>query len=156
MAVSTWRLHQRFSPTEQPPIPTATHTCTHRSQQPAASPRSYLCFWPIGCGLEVSGATSLGLINLLERPTDLRKTCLLTIVLICYKEYLKVWINSQMKRYIGQGPQEGAAVLLEFGVWQEGVWKHAGSPGWPRRCPTEFVWRLRYIVMTNYFIGHWQ
>ena len=44
---------------------------THTSE----SPRSSLCFWPIGYRSEVPMTPSLGLINLLEQLTGLRNIC---------------------------------------------------------------------------------
>ena len=58
-------------------------------QTPVASPGCYLCFWPTGYKSEVPRTSSSGPTDLVERLTELRKTHVLTRLLIYYKRILK-------------------------------------------------------------------
>ena len=64
--------------------------------------------WPAAYQLEVPMTPSLGLINLLERFTELRKT-LTYIYQFIIKDIVKNRKNSQMKRYIEWGPEGSRA-----------------------------------------------
>ena len=59
-----------------------------------------LCFWLTGDKSEVSTTPTLGSINLAHRTQE---THLLTRLQTYHKGYWRMWINSQMKKYIWRG-----------------------------------------------------
>lgn len=103
------------------PTPTtATRARTHTFQKLAGRPHSYLCLWPTGCGLESLKIPSLDSINFLEWLIELRKARYSLYYSFITKIW-EIWINSQMKRHTGQSPSEGAFILMELGVWEDGM-----------------------------------
>ena len=85
-------------------------------QMPVTSPGCYLCFWPTGYKSEVPMTPSLDSINLLEWFTELRKPVYSLDYQFVTKGYEKIQINSLMKRYIGQGPQQRSVCSMELGA----------------------------------------
>ena len=59
---------------------------------------------------------SLDSINLLEWFTELRKPVYSLDYQFVTKGYEKIQINSLMKRYIGQGPQQRSVCSMELGA----------------------------------------
>lgn len=49
-------------------------------------------------------------------------------------------------------------MLVLFGAWHAGTWKCSGFPTWTlsEPLPFGFLWRLHYLGMLDYIIGHWQ
>ena len=77
-----------------------------------ASPGCYLCFRPTIYASEVLRTPSFGMANSLECLTKLKKLVYSVYLLINYKECLRVWINNQMERYIGQSLGEKHGVSM--------------------------------------------
>lgn len=125
---------------------------------PLQMPGCYLCFWPGSYKLYVWTTPFSGLINFLEQVTELKKS----VYSFDYCFIAKIRINSQMEKYIGQGPEWRG--FSPHGAWglPGDTWKWSGSPAWKpsqrgsRHCPPGFLWRLHYAVVIAQVIGHWQ
>ena len=103
-----------------------------------------LYFWLTGYKSEVPRTPSSGLINLLEGLIELRKTILLTRLLIYYKS---IQINGQMKRWIGQGPEQRS--LCPCRAWDPAggtVRHHEALRKGTKATSSGFLWRPRYMT----------
>lgn len=78
-----------------------SQNCTPLSSFSDVSCKSQLFFLPTGYKSEVSETSSLDTINLLEWLVELREAFKYVYWFIIKKQR-----NSEMKRYIGQGPEE--------------------------------------------------
>ena len=65
------------------------------------SPGCHLCCWLTGHKSEVFMTSSLGSIHLPEQLTELRKTCLLTLLPIYYKGYQRIQVKWKWKSLSG-------------------------------------------------------
>lgn len=119
-----------------------------------------LCSWPIAYKAEVSTTPSLGLINLLEQISELRK--------IVYS-LDRLFITKDMKRQTQlpdeemhrARPQtkEPEACPLELGVPHGGPWKCSGSPTW-KLSEFSFFWIFfffggSFIGMIDWIYNYW-
>lgn len=98
-----------------------SHNTAFHFRWQSQSPGGYLCFRPSGYKSEVPMTPSLGLINLLEQFTGLRKS-VYTLDYWFITNNIKKWINSQTKRCIHrQGTCSKCATLPQ--ISRSPMWK---------------------------------
>lgn len=114
----------------------------------------HLCFWPKGYRMEVPVTPSLGLINLLEQFTDLRKTFYLLDYWFIIKGYNSG--TARWKRCTRQGMGKGyrASMLSKCSILPQ-----IFTCSWTKN-PSEtrlfgLSWGFQYIDMIDRIIGHW-
>lgn len=114
---------------------------------PISTAGCYRCFWSTGCKSEVL----MGLIDLLEQFIKLRKP-VHSLGYWFAAKILKIRINSQMTRYIGQwGPRQRS--LCPCGAWGPSMVAHESIlvclPRWKLSefSPLGILWRLHYIAV---------
>ena len=109
-------------------------------QMSILNPGCHLCLWPTGCRLVVPMIPSLGLINLLEWLTEIRKT----FYSLDYWLIIKGYTSGQP--YGRHGTRKRCRdSMLSLGLHLH-VFPHSEAL---QTCTFGFLWKLRYIGMID-------